>query len=72
MRKWIRYTGGVIGLGILSGWLFRHSRLGGSDELERWTKEGVDAASAFLEEHVQRPVLFLYENLSFYRVVSNA
>ena len=52
----MRYTGAAFGLGIVSGWLFRHSQLGGSDDLQRWTKEGVDAASGFWEEHVQEPV----------------
>lgn len=62
VRKWIHYSGGALGLGILSGWLFRHSQLGGSNDLERWTKEGVGAARGFLEEHVQKPVFILYTN----------
>ncbi|KAG0565107.1 hypothetical protein M758_8G160500 [Ceratodon purpureus] len=63
VRKWIHYTGGALGLGILSGWLFRHSQLGGSNDLERWTKEGFDAASGFWEEHVQQPLLAIRDDL---------
>lgn len=60
VRNWIQYTGGALGLGIVSSWLFRHSRLGGSSDLDQWTKESVQAASSFLEEHVQQPVFFFY------------
>lgn len=60
VRNWLYYTGGAIGLGILSGWLFRHSQLSGSNDLNQWTKEGVDAATAFFGEHVQQPVLISY------------
>lgn len=56
VRKWLHYTGGALGLGLLSAWLFRHSQLAGSNDLNRWTKDGVDAATGFLEEHVQQPV----------------
>lgn len=63
VRKWIHYSGGALGLGILSGWLFRHSQLGGSNDLERWTKEGVGAARGFLEEHVQQPLLSISDDL---------
>lgn len=58
MRRWIWYSGGALGLGIASAWLYRHSRLNGSGDLDQWVKEGVDATSGFLEEHVQQPVLF--------------
>lgn len=56
VRKWIRYSGGALGLGIASGWLVRHSRLSGSNDLDRWCKEGLDATSDFMQEHVQKPV----------------
>jgi len=57
VRKWLYYTGGALGLGLLSVWLFRHS-----NDLNRWTKDGVDAATGFLEEHVQQPVFFSVQN----------
>ncbi|XP_024360120.1 protein DGS1, mitochondrial isoform X2 [Physcomitrium patens] len=63
VRNWIQYTGGALGLGIVSSWLFRHSRLGGSSDLDQWTKESVQAASSFLEEHVQQPLQSIRDDL---------
>lgn len=56
VRKWLQYSGGALGLGILSVWLFRHSSYAASDDLNRWTKEAVGGAAGFWEEHVQEPV----------------
>lgn len=33
VRHWLHYTGGAVGLGAVSVWLVRHSRLGGSGDL---------------------------------------
>ncbi|KAL3680788.1 hypothetical protein R1sor_023744 [Riccia sorocarpa] len=60
-RYWLRYTGGAVGLAVASGWIIRHSRLGGSDDIERWLREGRDAAVTFTREHVERPVDFAPE-----------
>lgn len=65
VRKWLHYAGGALGLGVVSVWLFRHSQLGGSDDLNRWTKEALDAATGFLEEHLKKPVFFSCTKPSF-------
>ncbi|KAG0556391.1 hypothetical protein KC19_11G050300 [Ceratodon purpureus] len=63
VRNWLYYTGGGIGLGILSGWVYRHSQLSGSNDLNQWTKDGVDAATGFFEEHVKEPLLSIRDDL---------
>lgn len=55
-RYWLRYTGGAVGLAFASGWLIRHSRLGGSDDIDRWLREGREAVMTFIREHVEQPV----------------
>jgi hypothetical protein len=59
VRKWIQYSGSALGLGVASGWLLSHSRLSGSNDLDRWFQEGVEASSSFLKEHIQQPVTSL-------------
>jgi nuclear-control-of-ATPase protein 2 len=63
VRKWLQYSGGALGLGILSVWLFRHSSYAGSNDLNRWTKEAVGAAAGFWEEHVQEPLVSIRDDL---------
>jgi hypothetical protein len=59
VRKWMQYSGSALGLGVASGWLVSHSRLSGSNDLDRWFQEGVEASSSFLKEHIQQPVTSL-------------
>jgi nuclear-control-of-ATPase protein 2 len=59
VRKWMQYSGSALGLGVASGWLVSHSRLSGSNDLDRWFQEGVETSSSFLKEHIQQPVTSL-------------
>ncbi len=56
MRHWIEYSGGAVGLALVSGWVVQHSRLGGSDDLDRWLKQAREDAICFLDERVKQPV----------------
>lgn len=62
-RLWLRYTGGAVGLALVSGWLIQHSRLVGSNDLEVWLKQGAEAIAAFTKEHVERPLLSIRDDL---------
>ncbi|KAG6541931.1 hypothetical protein Mapa_016656 [Marchantia paleacea] len=62
-RYWLRYTGGAVGLALASGWFIRHSRLGGSDDIERWLREGREAVIIFIREHVEQPLLSIRDDL---------
>ncbi|OAE36008.1 hypothetical protein AXG93_93s1470 [Marchantia polymorpha subsp. ruderalis] len=62
-RYWLRYTGGAVGLAFASGWLIRHSRLGGSDDIDRWLREGREAVMTFIREHVEQPLLSIRDDL---------
>ncbi|KAH8950100.1 hypothetical protein BDL97_10G066500 [Sphagnum fallax] len=63
VRKWMQYSGSALGLGVASGWLVSHSRLSGSNDLDRWFQEGVEASSSFLKEHIQQPLLSIRDEL---------
>lgn len=56
VQKWIHYSGGAVGLALASSWLVQHSRLGGSDDLDRWVDRAREDSYVFLDEHVHRPV----------------
>ncbi len=56
VRHWIEYSGGAVGLALVSGWVVQHSRLGGSDDLDRWFKQAHEDAICFLDERVKQPV----------------
>lgn len=65
VRHWVRFTcGGLVAIACLA-WLFQHSRLGGSEDLERWLREGFEAVCAFLKDHVEQPVITLYRSYGF-------
>ncbi|CAK9859264.1 unnamed protein product [Sphagnum jensenii] len=57
VRHWIEYSGGAVGLALVSGWVVQHSRLGGSDDLDRWLKQAREDAICFLDERVKQPLL---------------
>eukprot|EP00250_Pteridium_aquilinum_P008315 c17845_g1_i1 orf=118-1896(+) len=62
-RHWLRYTGGAVGLALVSGWLIQHSRLMGSRDIEIWLKEGGEAIVAFTKEHVEEPLMSIRDDL---------
>jgi len=59
VRHWLHYTGGGVGLAVVSVWLVRHSRLGGSDDLDLWMEKAREDAYLFIEKRVNQPVQFL-------------
>ncbi|KAI5071139.1 hypothetical protein GOP47_0013390 [Adiantum capillus-veneris] len=62
-RHWLRYTGGAVGLVLVSGWLIQHSPLMGSRDIEIWLKQGGDAIVAFTKEHVEEPLMSIRDDL---------
>lgn len=61
VRHWLQYTGGAVGITVASLWLIKHSRLGGSDDLDTWLNTAREDASLFMEKRVHQPVQFLLE-----------
>ena len=62
-RHWLRYAAAGAASAAAAAWLYRHSRLGGSGDLERWAREGADAAAASWRAHVVEPVAALRDEL---------
>ncbi|GBG91003.1 hypothetical protein CBR_g51661 [Chara braunii] len=62
-RRWVRYAGIGLATGTFVGFLIRHSRLAGSDDLERWAEQGGEATRAFWDEHVAQPWMLIKEDL---------
>lgn len=56
VRHWLHYSGGAVGLAAASVWLIKHSRLGGSNDLDRWMEKAHEDAYLFLETRVHQPV----------------
>jgi nuclear-control-of-ATPase protein 2 len=56
VRYWLHYSGGAVGLAVASVWLVQHSRLGGSDDLERWIDKAREDSYLFLDKRVHQPV----------------
>lgn len=62
-RHWLRYTGGAVGLALVSGWLIQHSPLMGSRDIENWLKQGGETILAFSKEHVEKPLMSIRDDL---------
>ncbi|CAM6083411.1 unnamed protein product [Calypogeia fissa] len=62
-RNWIRYTASTAAVAMASAWVIRHSRLVGSDDLDRWLREGNAALVSFTKEHVEQPLLAIRDEL---------
>nr|XP_043632148.1 protein DGS1, mitochondrial [Erigeron canadensis] len=62
-RNWMRYTFGAIGFSMISLWLFRHSRLGGSSDIDNWILEAKSSINSFLNDHVEQPLLAIRDEL---------
>eukprot|EP00775_Hariotina_reticulata_P003230 gene3230-3507_t len=62
-RHWIRY-GVAAGLGVSGAmFLYRHSRLAGSQDLENWAGAAVAAVRATWKEHVVQPLVLVRDEL---------
>jgi hypothetical protein len=55
-RHWLRYATLSLCACACAGWAYRHSRLAGSDDLERWSRDGAAALSAAWRAHVVEPL----------------
>eukprot|EP00898_Chlorokybus_atmophyticus_P003064 jgi/Chlat1/3759/Chrsp259S03940 len=55
-RNWIQYTAGGVAVVYAASWLVKHSRLGGSDDIDRWLRTSKEAFRAFFKEHVAEPL----------------
>ncbi|PSC72602.1 Nuclear control of ATPase [Micractinium conductrix] len=62
-QHWIRYAA----LGLATGWgtifLYRHSRLSGSQDLDRWLRAGAAAVRGAYAEHVVAPLASVKDEL---------
>ncbi|CAI5478786.1 unnamed protein product [Closterium sp. Yama58-4] len=55
-RHWLEYlAGGLCGVAVGS-WVVRHSRLNGSDDLDRWAADGWRAVTGFVTDHIWQPL----------------
>ncbi|CAI5527582.1 unnamed protein product [Closterium sp. Naga37s-1] len=55
-RHWLEYlAGGLCGVAVGS-WVVRHSRLNGSDDLNRWAADGWRAVTGFVTDHIWQPL----------------
>ncbi|CAI7892574.1 unnamed protein product, partial [Closterium sp. NIES-54] len=55
-QHWLEYlAGGMCGMAVGS-WLVRHSRLNGSDDLDRWAADGWRAVTGFVTDHIWQPL----------------
>lgn len=55
-QHWIRYSLVSLGAGYVALFLYRHSRLSGSRDLEVWARKGISSVEAAVKEHVARPL----------------
>lgn len=62
-QHWIRYTLVSAGVGYVSFFLYRHSRLSGSPDLENWALQGVEAVRGALRENVVKPLAQVKDEL---------
>ncbi|CAI5947501.1 unnamed protein product, partial [Closterium sp. NIES-64] len=55
-RHWLEYlAGGLCGVAV-GTWVVRHSRLNGSDDLDRWAADGWRAVTGFVTDHIWQPL----------------
>ncbi|KAL3626550.1 hypothetical protein CASFOL_030099 [Castilleja foliolosa] len=60
---WMRYSCGVFCITVGSLWLFRHSRLMGSSDIDNWIREAKDSTISFWNHHVEQPVVMAFEEM---------
>ncbi|KAG2491029.1 hypothetical protein HYH03_010477 [Edaphochlamys debaryana] len=62
-RHWLRYAAAGAALAYGGWFLVRHSRLAGSDDLDRWLREAVAAVRSALATHVAAPLAAVSDEL---------
>lgn len=62
-RYWLRYTMYGVVVGSVLRFLLRHSRLAGSDDLDRWIQGAVQAVQGLWQDHILGPLLTLRKEL---------
>jgi nuclear-control-of-ATPase protein 2 len=55
-RHWLRYAAAAACAGAGAAWLYRHSRWGGSDDLDRWSRDAAASLSSAWRAHVVDPL----------------
>lgn len=63
-QNWILCTGISACAGASLYFAFTHSRLNGSDDLDRWVAQARSSLSTFFSEHVRTPFVTIYEELT--------
>ena len=62
-RHWLAYSAGAIAAGWVLSFLYRHSALAGSDDLQRWGRSAVGAVRTAIKENVEKPLVTLQGEL---------
>lgn len=62
-RHWLKYCGVALVLGVGSRWLYRHSWLSGSTDLEDWWRWASEALTTSWRVHVVEPLLAVRDEL---------
>ncbi|XP_076922729.1 protein DGS1, mitochondrial-like [Bidens hawaiensis] len=62
-QHWMRYTVGAVGITIFSLWLFRHSRLAGSSDIDNWISDAKESVTVFMTDHVEQPLIAIRDEL---------
>ncbi|KXZ51842.1 hypothetical protein GPECTOR_11g280 [Gonium pectorale] len=62
-RHWLRYAAAAGAAGYLGLFLLRHSRLAGSDDLDRWILAAATAVRSALATHVVAPLVAVRDEL---------
>lgn len=63
-QNWIFYSGFSVCAGAGLYYVFKHSRMHGSDDLDRWVVMARSSLSTFFSEHVRTPFVTIYEELT--------
>lgn len=56
-RHWVRYSLMAAGAGTALMWLYRHSWLAGSPDLENWVSEASDIVRESWRVHIVQPLV---------------
>lgn len=62
-RHWLAYGAGAVAVGWVVAFLYRHSPLAGSDDLQRWARAAVGAVNTAIKENVEKPLVTLQGEL---------
>lgn len=62
-QHWLQFSLAGVGLGYGALFVYRHSALSGSDDIDRWLKGGAAAVRSAWGEHVVRPLTALSDEL---------